>query len=160
MALGEAARSLAESGKLGRSISREEALDIFQKNQDEGRVLQPSNAQAPDAICSCCGCCWGLLGMHKMMPDPVSHWATNSFAHVNPELCTGCGVCEGRCQVAAMKPDNDTKVPAVDRTRCLGCGLCVAACAENAIDLCGKATETVPPPTSEEMMEVIMPHRA
>jgi ferredoxin len=159
MALGDVAKSLAESGKLGRSISKEEALDILQKNQDEGLVLQPSNTLAPEAICSCCGCCCGLLKIQKMIPNPVSHWATNFFAVVNPELCTGCGACEERCQVAAMKLDDVRESAIVDLTRCLGCGLCVAACPESAIELCSKTAETVPPPTSEEMMEVIMANK-
>ncbi|MBP1624872.1 MAG: 4Fe-4S ferredoxin iron-sulfur binding domain protein, partial [Acidobacteria bacterium] len=160
MALGEMARSMAESKKLGRLISREEALDILQKNQDDGLVLQPSNSQAPDAICSCCGCCCGLLRIQKMMPNPVSRWATNFFAVVDNGLCTGCGACEERCQVGAMKMDPDRNVATVDLTRCLGCGLCVPACPEIAIALRNKATETVPPPNSEEMMEVIMMNKA
>jgi electron transport complex protein RnfB len=159
MALGEIAKSLAESGKLGRSISKEEALDILRKNQEDGLVLQPSNTQEPEAICSCCGCCCGLLKIHKMIPNPVSHWATNFFAVVNPELCTACGACEERCQVGAMKVPDDRKIATVDLTRCLGCGLCVTACSENAIELCHRVTETVPPPTAEEMMEVIMTNK-
>ena len=160
MALGEVARSVAESGKLGRTISKEEALDILQKNQDEGLVLQPSNAQAPNAICSCCGCCCGLLKIHKMIPDPVSHWATNFFAAVDSGLCTGCGLCEERCQVAAMKMDDGQKTAAVDQTRCLGCGLCVVVCPEKAIELRSKGMETIPPATSEDMMDVIMSNKA
>lgn len=159
MALGEIARSLAESGKLGRSISKEEALDILQKNQEEGLILQPSNTQEPEAICSCCGCCCGLLKIHKMIPNPVSHWATNFFAEVDAELCSGCGECEERCQVDAMKLDDERMAATVDLTRCLGCGLCVAVCPESAIELRNKTSETVPPPTSEDMMEVIMTHR-
>jgi electron transport complex protein RnfB len=159
MALGEVARSLAESGKLGRPISKEEALDILQKNQDDGLVLQPSNTQTPEAICSCCGCCCGLLKIQKLIPNPVSHWATNFFASVDPELCTGCGLCEERCQVAAMKMDADKKTAVVDLTRCLGCGLCVETCPEDAIELRNKATEIIPPGTSEEMMEVIMTNK-
>jgi electron transport complex protein RnfB len=160
MALGEVAKSVAESGKLGRVISKEEAIDILQKNQDDGLVLQPSNTLAPEAICSCCGCCCGLLKIQKMIPNPVSHWATNFFAVVNPELCTGCGECEARCQVAAMKMDDEKKAAAVDLTRCLGCGLCVESCPENAIELCNKTAETIPPPTPEDMMEVIMASKA
>jgi electron transport complex protein RnfB len=159
MALGDIARSLAESGKLGRSISKEEALDILQKNQEEGLVLQPSNTQEPEAICSCCGCCCGLLKIHKTIPNPVSHWATNFFAEVNEESCTACGECEERCQVDAMKLDDEKMTAAVDLTRCLGCGLCVDVCPEGAIELRHKTAETVPPPTSEDMMEVIMTHR-
>ncbi len=156
MALGDAARTLAASGRLGRQISKEEALEIMKNNQDDGLVLQPSNAQVPGAICSCCGCCCGLLKLQKFIPDPVSHWATNFYAEVNPELCSGCGLCEERCQVGAMKLNDDSKTATVDLTRCLGCGLCVVACQEDAIKLRNKATEIVPPPTMDDTMEVIM----
>jgi electron transport complex protein RnfB len=159
MVFRDAAKIIAESGKLGRKISKEEALDIMQKNQDDGLVLQPTNSQTPDAICSCCGCCCGLLKLHKLIPNPVSHWATNFYAEVNPELCTGCGLCEERCQVGAMKLDDDKKATAVDMTRCLGCGLCVGACPEDAIQLRNKSTEVIPPPTMEETMEVIMANK-
>lgn len=97
--------------------------------------------------------------MHKMMPDPVSHWATNFFAAVDSGLCNGCGVCEERCQVAAMKLDADKKIATVDRSRCLGCGLCIVVCPEKAIELRSKEMETIPPPTSEDMMEVIMANK-
>jgi ferredoxin len=159
MALGELAKGLAESGKLGRPISKEEALDILKKNQEDCLVLQPSNSQTPEAICSCCGCCCGLLKIQKAIPNPVSHWATNFFAVVNSELCTGCGACEERCQVAAIKLNGEKATAAVDLTRCLGCGLCIDVCPENAIELRNKSTETVPPPTSEDMMEVIMANK-
>jgi len=159
MALGEAGKGLAASGMLGRVITKEEALDIMQKNQEEGLVLQPSNSQTPEAICSCCGCCCGLLKIQKAIPNPVSHWATNFFAMVDSELCTGCGACQERCQVAAIKLDEEKEIAAVDLTRCLGCGLCVDACPEAAIKLQNKATVTVPPPTQEDMMEVIMTNK-
>jgi ferredoxin len=44
-------------------------------------------------------------------------------------------------------------------TRCLGCGLCVPSCPVSAIELRGKEAETVPPQTSEDMMEVIMSNK-
>lgn len=160
MALGEAGKLLARTGKLGRVVSKEEALDIMQKNQEEGLVLQPSNSQHPEAICSCCGCCCGLLKIQKAIPNPVSHWATNFFAVVNSELCTACGECQDRCQVNAMKLDEEKATAVVDLTRCLGCGLCVDTCPVDAIELRNKSTETVPPTTQEDMMDYIMSHKA
>jgi Na+-translocating ferredoxin:NAD+ oxidoreductase subunit B len=156
MAFRDMARNIMEKGKLGRQVSREEALDILQKNQDDGLILQPSNSQTPDFLCSCCGCCCGILKVHKFIPNPVSHWATNFHAEVNPESCSGCGACEKRCQVTALKFDENKKTEVVDLTRCLGCGLCVEACPEDAIELRKKTSEVVPPPTMEETMEVIM----
>jgi Na+-translocating ferredoxin:NAD+ oxidoreductase subunit B len=160
MALGDMAKTIAANGKFGRAISKEEALDIIQQNQDEGLVLQPSNAQIPGAICSCCGCCCGLLHLQKFIPNPVDHWATNFFAEINSELCTGCGACEEKCQVGALKLDADKNMAAVDLTRCLGCGLCVVACPTEAIKLRNKSRETVPPLTPEDTMEVIMANKA
>jgi electron transport complex protein RnfB len=58
-----------------------------------------------------------------------------------------------------MKMDADKKTAVVDLTRCLGCGLCVETCPEDAIELRNKATEIIPPGTSEEMMEVIMTNK-
>jgi Na+-translocating ferredoxin:NAD+ oxidoreductase subunit B len=159
MAFHEVARNMLESKKMGRQISKEEALDIMRQNQEEGLVLQPTNSQTPEAVCSCCGCCCGLLKLHKFIPNPVSHWATNYFAEVNPDLCTECGLCEEKCQADAIKLDDEKKAPVVDRTRCLGCGLCVAACPAEALELRNKETETIPPFTREEMMEVIMANK-
>jgi Na+-translocating ferredoxin:NAD+ oxidoreductase subunit B len=159
MAFRDMAKNIVQNGTMGRRISKEEALDILQKNQEDGLVLQPSNAQAPDFICSCCGCCCGILRLHKFIPNPVDHWATNFFAEVNLELCLGCGLCEERCQAAALKMNQASQIMTVDLTRCLGCGLCIETCPEQAIELRKKQTEVVPPPTMEETMEVIMANK-
>ncbi len=156
MALRDGARNLLEAGTMGREITKEEALEILKQNEEDGLVLQPSNAQDPDFICSCCGCCCGMLKIHKAIPDPVSHWATNFFAAVNPDACVACGACVEKCQTNAMKLDMEKNVSVVDLTRCLGCGLCVASCPAEAIELRKKEREIVPPTTGEEMIEVIM----
>ena len=97
MVFREGAKGLIESGH-GRELSKEEALDIMRKNEEENLVLQPSNAQGPDFVCSCCGCCCGILRVHRAVPNPVEIWATNFYSEVNPDLCTGCGICEESCQ--------------------------------------------------------------
>jgi hypothetical protein len=86
MGFGDTARDIIEGGKVGRQITREEALEILKKNEEDGLVLQPSNAQKPDFICSCCGCCCGILRLHKAIPNPVGIWATNFHARVNADL--------------------------------------------------------------------------
>jgi Na+-translocating ferredoxin:NAD+ oxidoreductase subunit B len=159
MAFRDGAKNLIETGKPGRQITKDEALDILRKNEEEGLVLQPSNAQEPDFICSCCGCCCGILRMHKALPNPVTIWATNFYAEVNEGLCSACSTCLERCQTGAMKLNDEGTASVVDLTRCLGCGLCVAACPTGAIELRRKEHETVPPSTGEEMMEVIMAHK-
>ena len=143
----------------GREISKEEALEIISKNEEDNLVLQPSNARGPDFICSCCGCCCGILRLHKALPRPVDIWATNFFAEVNSDLCTGCGTCEDSCQTGAMKLDVEDGISVVDLNRCLGCGICVASCPEEAIALQRREKEVIPPQTGEDMVEVIMSHK-
>jgi len=145
--------------KMGRQITKEEALEILKKNEEDGLVLQPSNAQNPDFICSCCGCCCGILRMHRTVPNPADLWATNFYAEVNADLCSACGTCVERCQTGAMKLDDEKAVSVVDLARCLGCGLCVASCPTEAIELRKKEKEVVPPSTGEDMTEVIMTNK-
>ncbi|MCP4722133.1 MAG: 4Fe-4S ferredoxin, partial [Desulfobacteraceae bacterium] len=92
MALGSIAESILEMG-VGRKISREEAMAIMDENQKEGLVIQPANAQKPDFICSCCGCCCGMLDIQKSLPIPLNFWASNFQAIIDPAACNGCGIC-------------------------------------------------------------------
>lgn len=158
MAFRNAAENLIDSGK-GRSLSKQEALNIIRQNQEDNLILQPSNAQAPDFICSCCGCCCGILRLHKAVPNPVSFWATNFNAAVNPERCTACGTCEENCQTGAIKVAEDTEIATVDPARCLGCGICVSSCPEEAVELQKKDAEVIPPRSGEEMYEIIMTNK-
>lgn len=155
MVFQDGAKHVLESGG-GREIDKDEALQILRENGDDGLVLQPSNTQGPDFICSCCGCCCGILQLHKSVPNPVGHWATNFYAAVDAELCTGCDVCVDTCQVNAMALDDDESLARVDLTRCLGCGNCAVACPEDAVELRRKQEEVIPPRTGEDMFEAIM----
>ena len=163
MVLQDGAKNFVESGNMeqldGKLITKEEALEILRKNEEEGLVLQPSNSQDPDFICSCCGCCCGILTLHKALPDPVSFWATNFYVTVDPELCVGCGTCVDRCQADAMKLHKKKELSVVNLKRCLGCGNCVPFCPNEALELHKKETEIVPPLTGEDMVEVIMTNK-
>ncbi|MFW9879287.1 MAG: ATP-binding protein [Candidatus Thorarchaeota archaeon] len=160
MSLRDSAKNLVERGNLdrisGRVITKEEAIEILRKNEEEGLVLQPSNAQDPDFICSCCGCCCGILQLHKAVPNPVNFWASNYYAVVDNELCTGCGICVERCQTNAMVFDEEEEISTVDLTRCLGCGNCMPFCPSEAIELRKKDKEVIPPKTEEETCEIIV----
>jgi Na+-translocating ferredoxin:NAD+ oxidoreductase subunit B len=159
MVFRDAAKNFIRAGKPGRQITKEEALEILKKNEEDGLVLQPSNAQTPDFMCSCCGCCCGILKLHKAVSNPARFWATNFYAHADPGSCTGCGSCVARCQTGAIKLHDQEQVSVVSLARCLGCGLCVASCPTGAIELRKKETEVVPPCTQEEMMEIIMTNK-
>ena len=102
LAIGSMALMELKSGA-GREITRDEAMAIIEKNQKQGLVLQPSNTQKAEFVCSCCGCCCGMLRTHKALPKPLDFWASNFHAEVDKGACDGCGACEKRCQVGAVK---------------------------------------------------------
>jgi Na+-translocating ferredoxin:NAD+ oxidoreductase subunit B len=158
MSVGKAAESILEFGK-GRQISREEALAILAQNQAEGLVLQPSNTQTADFICSCCGCCCGIFRLHKALPNPVGIWTTNYHARVDADACTGCGTCVETCNVAAAQLTEDGSAAAINDKRCLGCGNCVTRCPVEAITLVPREQQVVPPLTGEDLNEVIMTNK-
>jgi len=56
---------------IGRYITKEEAIDILEKAQNAGLILQPENSQRPEAICCCCGDWCVLLKPLKNHPRPV-----------------------------------------------------------------------------------------
>jgi NAD-dependent dihydropyrimidine dehydrogenase PreA subunit len=134
-------------------------MSILERNQKEGLVLQPSNTQKAEFICSCCGCCCGMLGMQKLLPKPLDFWTTNFYALVDADACSGCGVCEKRCQVGAAGVAQTTRQSAINLNRCIGCGICVPTCPKKALSLQKKPMETRPPQTREELYDRIMAHK-
>ena len=157
-ATGSLAQAALRNG-IGRRISLEESLSVFDANQREGLVLQPSNSEKAEFICSCCGCCCGMLGMQKSLPKPVDFWASNFHAAVDADACTGCGACEQRCQVGAARVSAPEGKARIDLNRCIGCGVCVPACPESALSLRKKAKEVRPPRTRDELHDIIMAHK-
>lgn len=141
---------------LGREVSRAQVLAILQQNEDDGLVLQPANTRKPDFVCSCCGCCCGMLSLQKSLPHPVDFWTCNFSAEINVQLCAHCGKCVSRCQVDAVTLPRSKKGPArINLSRCIGCGLCVSTCPSDAVRLVKREAETIPPATSEELNDEI-----
>lgn len=155
LAIGNMARMAQLSG-LGREIGRDEAMSIIEQNQEQGLVLQPSNTEKADFICSCCGCCCGVLEVHRNIPKPLDYWASNFQAKVDANACEGCGTCEEWCQVGAISVSENKQNAVVDLNRCLGCGVCVTNCPTQSISLFKKPAEVRPPQTREDLYETIM----
>jgi NAD-dependent dihydropyrimidine dehydrogenase PreA subunit len=132
---GMAADSVVRNGR-GRAISMEEALAILQRAEEVGLVLQPNNAKDPLFICTCCGCCCGVLKSLKRYAEPASMVASPFWASLNTETCKGCGVCTKRCQMEALRLDNKKSV--LNENRCIGCGLCVSTCPTHSLSLVRK----------------------
>ena len=146
---GKSARYIAEQG-FGRSVSKEEALDIMKKSEDDGLVHKAfhphSNiAKVETSICNCCKDCCGTLEWWRMGIVALIN-STNFLSQVDQDLCSGCGTCVEKCPVDAIGL-NDSDIAEVNAEYCLGCGVCAHFCPENAITLLeGMRKLYVPPP--------------
>jgi Na+-translocating ferredoxin:NAD+ oxidoreductase subunit B len=136
------ASSYLDRGK-ARTITKGECLDIIDRAEREGLVLQPGNSLQPFCICLCCGCCCGVLTSAKKYEKPAELIAHNFYAEVNEDLCNGCTICVERCQMEAIHIENKKAI--IDLDRCIGCGLCVTTCKKEALSLLRKTKKTIPP---------------
>jgi len=135
LTLGRFADVVVHKG-VGRAITMEEMLANLQRAEEVGLVLQPNNAKDPLFICTCCGCCCGVLKSLKRYPEPASMVVSAFWASLNTDTCKGCGLCTKRCQMEALHLDNKKSVLNVNR--CIGCGLCVSTCPTHSLSLVRK----------------------
>jgi electron transport complex protein RnfB len=135
LVFGAAADYYVRNG-IGREIDKQEALDILKMADEAGLVLQPSNAQKIVNICCCCGCCCQVLKSIKRYPRPATLVSTPFVASLDTYTCKGCGKCVERCQMEALRLEDEKAVLDVDR--CIGCGLCVSTCPTGSLTLVRK----------------------
>jgi ferredoxin len=138
----------------GRLISKEEALEIVKRSEEQGLVHCTSNiGDEIEFICNCCTCHCGILGSLKDANSP-SMAATSSFiASFEEEVCSGCGDCIDRCPMDALTMEGD--IAALDSNRCIGCGLCVSTCPTGALRL--ELREGAPvPPRNQDALDAAM----
>jgi len=144
-----------EENDIGRSIPQEEALEILNKANEAGLVLQPSNSQKPFVICMCCGCCCFVLKNLNKMDEPAKIACTHYYVTVSKDDCTGCGNCEDICQMGAITVGDGSA--GVNLARCIGCGLCITRCEFHAIRLVEKEESKkypIPANTVEQYMKI------
>jgi Pyruvate/2-oxoacid:ferredoxin oxidoreductase delta subunit len=146
--LGNSANYMMNKG-VARELEKEEILELVNRAEKEGMVLQPANTQVPEFICCCCGCCCGVLTAAKKFPRPAEFLQTNFYASIDADRCTNCGECIELCQMDALV--KQSKHTEVLRTHCIGCGVCLNACAFDAISLLKTEQEVVPPKSTREM---------
>ena len=142
-----------------RKISKAECLEILDRAERSGLVLQPGNSKDPMFICCCCGCCCGVLTSAKKFDKPAELFATNYYAEIDYDTCTGCGICIDRCQMDAIVRTGKKEVQLLE-DRCIGCGLCVTTCKKGAVALKRKGKKTVPPKNIELLYMTILMQRA
>ena len=120
----------------GRSLSKQEALDILRQAEEAGLVHVTMNRhEGNHFICNCCPCC--CQTMPVLIEGGIRVVDPSRFvAKVDPRECIGCGECAERCYFSAISfPEGEGGPSLVDPERCMGCGLCLVTCPTEAISL-------------------------
>jgi Dissimilatory sulfite reductase (desulfoviridin), alpha and beta subunits len=131
----EYATFFIETG-IGREITKEETREILLSGLKDGRVINVTNSQDGENICSCCSCGCGILGLRRQFPGNAYDLWSNHYSNLDhPENCVQCGACVKRCPFDYIKLTKKGLV--IDQDHCLGCGICVDACKK-------RSSETTP----------------
>ncbi len=105
VAVGDMADYVVETGKGGRYITREEALEIFRKGEENGFVHQITNIDGADKIFAICNCninvCYALRTSQLFNTPNLSRSAY--VARVEKSDCVACGKCVEVCPAGAVK---------------------------------------------------------
>ena len=105
IAVGDMADYVVQTNKGGRYITKEEALAIFQKAEDNGFVHQITNIDGENKIFAICNCnvnvCNALRTSQLFNTPNLSRSAY--VARVTPEDCVACGRCVEYCPAGAVK---------------------------------------------------------
>jgi ferredoxin len=131
-----------------REITKAEAFEILNKAEESGLVIQPGNVKSANGFCLCCGCCCGILSNAKKLGTPARLFASNFYAEIIEEQCTGCSTCSDYCPMDAIKVN---EVSSINKERCIGCGVCVPKCPSEAIHLKNKKPILTPPENSIDL---------
>ncbi len=104
IAVGDMADYVVETHKGGRYITKEEALEIFKKGEENGFVHQITNIDGEDKIFAICNCnvnvCYALRTSQLFNTPNMS--ASAYRAHVEKEKCVACGRCVEVCPAGAL----------------------------------------------------------
>ena len=104
IAVGDMANYIVETNR-GSYITKEEALDIFRKAEDNGFVHQITNIDGEQKIFGICNCnvnvCYALRTSQLFNTPNLSRSAY--VAKVEPENCVACGRCVEYCPAGAVK---------------------------------------------------------
>lgn len=138
--LGRGAEYVISRGS-GKQITREDALKLVEKIEDEALVHIWDYYATMDAhmSCQCCqDCCIIFQSMEHGNGNLETVYARSRFrAFLDQESCSGCQNCLERCQFNAIDLVRVGKKykAVVDQEKCWGCGVCVLKCEPGAIYL-------------------------
>lgn len=133
------------SNKLGKLVTKEEALGYVDKCQKAGLVniigrnkidsvwLNTGPKEELLSICSCCPCCC-LWKMAPELPENLGRGISpmvGARIKFNREICSGCGKCIDVCFIDAITIlDGKARI---DKEKCRCCGRCAETCSKGAI---------------------------
>ena len=140
--------------KMGRRITKVEALDILNLSEEVGLVHASMNRQEIDFLCNCCSCHCMILKTAFAQPKPGL--AVNSgFQPVwDSDLCEACETCIERCPTDALAMGEED-VPEVNLDQCVGCGVCATGCPVEAISLVERPGIPIPPVDQKALREAV-----
>lgn len=105
IAMGDMADYVVETQKGGRYITKEEALEILQKAENNGFVHQITNIDGENKIFAICNCnvnvCYALRTSQLFNTPNLSRSAY--VANVDKNNCVACGRCVEHCPAGALK---------------------------------------------------------
>lgn len=102
--VGHTAESCIRTGK-ARRITKQEALDILKRAEENGLMHQVTNIDGEDkifGICNCCRCsCFALRTSQYFNTPNLSN--NNFIAKIDEEKCVACGQCVETCPGDALR---------------------------------------------------------
>jgi len=153
MQFGVGARFIIDKG-LGREISKQEAMEILKKSEQEGLVHCSTNHQNIDFVCNCCADHCIILKTALAQPKPGLALNSGFQPKIDDEGCISCDVCIENCPATALAMSEDDRL-LLDLDRCFGCGVCATSCPTGAITLVAKAEYREPPVDQKALREAL-----
>ncbi len=102
--MGHAAEYYIRTGR-GRQITKEEAIEIIKRAEENGLVHQIPNLDGSGkthAICNCCGCgCLSLRSASMFYNGDMVR--SNYVSKIDKDKCVACGECVKYCPVNALQ---------------------------------------------------------
>jgi len=140
--------------KLGKRVTRQQAVSYFDEMQTLGLVGMTDNSiKDGTVICLCCECCCSQIRGRTRWDNPDSVLESNFVPLANDD-CVGCGTCVERCFFGALSLDEETNQAVVESEKCIGCGICALACPQEALKL-QRYERTTPFGTTRELVKAV-----
>lgn len=146
------ARFVIDKG-IGREISKEEAVAIIKRTEEEGLIHFVDNCQEDvHHNCNCCPCCcWNIYPIKNRIIPRDFLMDTYFLRITENEACTGCEACVDACPLGLITMEQG--YPVADLSVCIGCGVCLVPCPTGAARLKRREDKRPPFATFREIYE-------